>query len=380
MEEFVMKKAFALLLALCMSASLAACGSGGTSSQPASSDPSTAASDASPTESSSSQEAAPAGEDVSGTLVIYTTTYDIEYQLIIEDGFHAKYPNITIETVQAGAGELKTRIQSEAGNPQADVMFGGLSYADRDLGIWEEYVSANDSTMPASMRNTTGYLTWTTIQLENFLVSYAAAADAGIDPESITGFESLLDPALNGKIIWCDPSSSSSAWNMLATILVTMGGYESDDAWDYVDKLLANGVVVGTSSSTCYKAVYDGEYVVGLTYEAPCVSYYEGGEDDKVKIVFMEEGTSAFPFASAMVKGAPNQELAKLFIDYMASEEAQTLWASSTARQANTDLPTTNEFLTPITEMKLVESDHQYLSDHRDEILVKFQEIYIKYN
>ena len=59
---------------------------------------------------------------------------------------------------------------------------------------------------------------------------------------------------------------------MLATILVVMGGYESEEAWDYIDKLLANGVVVGNSSSAVYRSVYEGEYVVGLTYEAPSVS------------------------------------------------------------------------------------------------------------
>lgn len=319
-------------------------------------------------------------KSVKGKLVIYTTTYDIEYQLIIEQGFLGKYPNVQIETVQAGAGELKTRIQAEAKNPQADVMFGGLSYADRNLGVWENYVSKADPTLPASMKNTTGYLTWTTIQLENLLISYKAAERAGIDPNSITGFKSLLDPRLKGKIIWADPSASSSAWNMLATMLVTMGGYESQEAWDYVDQLLANGVVVGNSSSGPYKSVYAGEYVVGLTYEAPAVSYYEGGESDIVKIVFMEEGTSAFPFASAMVKNARNAEIAKLFIDYVASNEAQALWASSTARHANTTILTTNKYLTPVSEMTIIDSDHQYLSDHKADILAKFQAIFAKYN
>jgi len=312
-------------------------------------------------------------------LVIYTTTYDLEYKLIIEQGFHKKYPNVKIESVQAGAGELKTRIKSEAENPQGDVMFGGLTYSDANAGIWEKYVSKNDSTMPESMRNTTGYLTWTTIQLENLFVNVKAAKDAGIDPNSINSFDALLNPALKGKIIWADPSSSSSAWNMLATILAAKGGYESDEAWKYVDKLLANGVVVGSSSSACYKSVYDGEYVVGLTYEAPCVSYIEGGEGDKVKLVYMEEGTSAFPFASAIIKGAKNMDLAKLFMDYVSSEEAQKLWASSTARQANTNLPTTNEFLTDMSKIKLVESDHKYLSENKEKILAKFQELYVKY-
>ncbi|HOA33183.1 MAG: extracellular solute-binding protein [Clostridiales bacterium] len=359
-----MKKFVALLLVFCTVLALFGC-------KPADKDT---------TDKGTSAPASGPDESVKGKLVIYTTTYDIEYKLIIEEGFQKKYPNVQIETVQAGAGELKTRIKSEIENPQGDVMFGGLAYSDADLGIWEKYVSKYDSTMPESMRNTTGYLSWTTIQLENLLVNIDAAKKAGIDPDSITGFESLLNPALKGKIIWADPASSSSAWNMLATMLVAMGGYESEKAWDYVDKLLANGVVVGNSSSNCYKSVYEGEYVVGLTYEAPCVSYIEGGEGDKVKIVYMEEGTSAFPFASAIIKGAKNMEIAKLFIDYLVSEEAQKLWASSTARQANTKLPTTNQYLTDISKIKLVESDHQYLKDNRDKILEKFQQIYVKYN
>ena len=317
---------------------------------------------------------------VRGKLVIYTTTYDLEFQLIIEEGFLGKYPNVQIETVQAGAGELKARIQAEANNPQADVMFGGLTYGDHELGLWEYYVSPHDANLPPSMRNTTGYLSWTTLQLENFLISYKAAERAGIDPDSITGFKSLLDPRLKGKIIWADPAASSSAWNMLATILVVMGGYESEEAWDYIDKLLANGVVVGNSSSAVYRSVYEGEYVVGLTYEAPSVSYIEGGEGDKVKIVYPEEGTSSFPFASAIIKNAPNMELAKLFIDYVVSDEAQALWASSTARQANITLPTTNKFLTPVSEIRIVDSDLEYLSTHRNEILEKFQSIFVKYN
>ncbi len=371
-----MKRLVASILALVMALGLTACSQEGQGSTtpPASTGSTTT------TSSTGDSDSKGTDESVTGTLVVYTTTYDIEYKLIIEQGFLGKYPNVKIESVQAGAGELKTRIQSEAANPQGDVMFGGLSYADAGSGLWEQYVSSVDATLPESMRNTTGYLTWTTIQLENLLVSYDAAKNAGIDPDSITGFESLLDPALKGKIIWADPSASSSAWNMLATMLVSMGGYDSPEAWDYVDKLLANGVVVGSSSSTCYKSVYEGEYVVGLTYEAPCVSYYEGGEDDIVKIVYMEEGTSSFPFASGIIKGARNMELAKLFMDYVASDEAQTLWASSTARQANTTLPTTNEFLTDISDIKLVQSDHEYLSKNKEAILTKFQELYVKYN
>ena len=44
----------------------------------------------------------------------------------------------------------------------------------------------------------------------------------------------------------------------------------SPEAWDYVDKFIANlGGKMCNSSSQVYKGVAGGEYVVGLTWEDP---------------------------------------------------------------------------------------------------------------
>ncbi|MGI6433629.1 MAG: hypothetical protein ACOXZ4_07370 [Sphaerochaetaceae bacterium] len=85
-----------------------------------------------------------AGDGPSGTLVIYTTVGDAEYHYFM-DGFIEKYPNIDLAVVNGGAGELKTRISSEAGNPQGDVMFGGLVYSDavNFEHLWDGYISPN---------------------------------------------------------------------------------------------------------------------------------------------------------------------------------------------------------------------------------------------
>jgi len=380
-----MKKATSILLVLVLMLALAACGNnnGGASNTTNAGTGNQTQQSNGGSESGTGTE--PANEEngvdesVSGNLVLYTTAYDMEYHLIV-DNFLKKYPNIQIEYVQAGAGELKTRIQSELSNPIADVMFSGLVYSDWDLGLWEEYVAPNNDQLPDLMKNTTGYLTFHSLQLENLIVNIAAAEKAGINPDEITGFQSLLDPRLKGKIIWADPSGSSSAWNMLATMLNVMGGFESEEAWNYVDQLLANGVVIGNSSSAVYKSTYEGEYVVGLTYEAPSVAYIEGGDGDKIRLVYMEEGNSAFPFASAIVKGAKNMDNAKRFIDFLASDEAQTLFASSTARHANSNIPTTNPFMVDINELNVAPIDHEYLRAHQDEILEKFQSLYVKYN
>ena len=66
---------------------------------------------------------------------------------------------------------------------------------------------------------------------------------------------------------------------------------------------------------------------IGLTYEAPCVTYIKEGKGDIVEVVYPVEGTTNSPFASAIIKDAKNMANAKLFIDFLASDEAQKLWA-----------------------------------------------------
>ncbi len=315
----------------------------------------------------------------SGKLIIYTTTYDTEYYMIT-DAFTEKYPDITIEAVTAGAGELKTRIKAEAANPQADVMLGGLLYSDyvNMPDSWEPYASVNDSNMPEGFKNDTGCLTYQTIQLVNLLVNKKLASELGVE---IKSYDDLLNPKLKGKIISANPAASSSAWNQLSTILAVKGGYESAAAWDYLDKLVQNlGGVMSSSSSACYKNVLNGEYVVGLTYEAPCVTYIEEGKGDVVEIVFPTEGVTAIPFASAIIRNAKNMDNAKLFMDFLTSDQAQALWAGSTARQANIDLPTTNPTLTPMNEVKVMPRDGKYLAEKQSEILDKWTKLWAKYN
>ena len=132
----------------------------------------------------------------------------------------------------------------------------------------------------------------------------ALEAELGI---KVTGWESLLDPALKGKIVTANPTSSSSAWNNLQCILTDFGGWDSEEAWDYIAKLMQNGLVVVSSSSIPSRSTFSGEYVVGLTYEPSVVKMLDGGQTG-AHMVFPEEGTTSVGFASAIIKGAKNLE------------------------------------------------------------------------
>src|SRR5699024_10583097 len=113
------------------------------------------------------------------------------------------------------------------------------------------------------------------------------------------GYEDLLDPALSGRILMADPTSSSSAWNNLSNIMAVYG-YDTDETWDYLRNLLENDLIIASSSSAPFASVADGEYAVGMTYEDGIAPLIESGADN-IRLVYPEEGTSASAFSTAVI-------------------------------------------------------------------------------
>ncbi|QTQ16464.1 extracellular solute-binding protein [Treponema parvum] len=320
-------------------------------------------------------------EGPSGKLVLYSPANDEEYYMIT-DAFQLKYPQIQIETVQGGSGELKTRLASEKQNPKADVMFGGLSYADAVTyqDLWDKYVSPNDASLPQSFRNITGYVTLKSINLQVLLVNRNLEKETGI---TIEGLEDLLNPALKGKIAMPDPGSSATAYRWLTCILYVMGkgNPESKEAWNYIESLIQNlAGKLSSSMSVAHKSVYRGEYVVGFTSESNATAYLADGFADAVKVVYPKEGTSAPSYGAAVIRNCRNPENAKLFIDFLISDEGQKIYANSSFRPANTKYVNTSKWLPDINKIKIVDENYEYISKNQESILNKFNEIWAKYN
>src|SRR5690625_2976324 len=250
-------------------------------------------------------------------LVVYSpNSEDIVSTLI---PMFEKETGIKVELISAGTGELIKRIQSETENPYADIMFGGskaqaLGYPE----LFEEYVSVNNDDMEVVHQNVDGFLTPYIADGSVLLINTDLIGDIKIE-----GYEDLLNPELKGKIAAADPAASSSAFAQLTNMLLAMGGdYTSEEGWDYVAKLIENlDGKVASGSSAVHKGVADGEYVVGLTYEDPSAAYVRDGAP--VEIVYPKEGTVFLDAGVEIIKGAPNLENAKKFVDFIISKEAQ---------------------------------------------------------
>ncbi len=306
-------------------------------------------------------------------LVLYSSMTENDLT-VLTDLLGEAIPGIEVEIVNGSGGELTTRIASEAGNPQGDMMWGALDTADGDKhsALFEHWLSDHEDQVQPAYRSPNGFYNVDHLSTVALAVNKTLAAELGIE---IKGYEDLLNPALKGKLIMADPTSSSSAWNNISNIMAVYG-YDSDESWAYIRGLLENGLVIAGSSSAAFKSVEDGEYVAGLTYEDGIASLIKSGAQN-LELVYPEEGTSASAFGTAVIQGAPNAPLAKKVINYIMSPEGQVAFGEAVGTvRMTTSSPVNSEFLPSSDSIKWVERDVAWLTENREAVVEKWTELY----
>lgn len=350
-----MKKILAVLLVVLMALSLSACGK--------------------------KDVADDGGDDTvgGGSLVIYSPNTDA--LVAVCDTFGEKY-GIDVQVVSAGTGECLERISAEKDNPQGDIMFGGMNYANSYnpdyVPLFEQYVAKGDENLPEAYQNFNGITTHYCLDgSAALLVNTDEYAKLGLDIDEFKGYADLLRPELKGKIAMGDPANSSSAWAELTNMLLVMGDEPYDEAaWEWVKSFIGNlnGIML-SSSSAIYKGVVAGEYVVGVSYEDPCVSLLVDGATN-VKLVYPEEGAVWLPAGTAIIKNAPNMENAKLFIDWIISDEGQAEIAKTTARPVNPNIANTAKEMTPFADINVEYEDMELCGTNKNAWRTRWTELF----
>lgn len=323
------------------------------------------------------------GDDVAevggGNLIIYSPNSDALVDAV--DVFAEKY-GINVEVVSAGTGECLERIVAEKDNPQGDVIYGGMNYANSfnaDYApLFLEYTAVGDDKLPEAYQNYNGITTHYCLDgSAALLVNIEEYEKLGLNIDDFDSYEDLLQPELKGKIAMGDPANSSSAWAELTNMLLVKGeAAYSESSWDWVAKFIENldGVML-SSSSAIYKGVVAGEYVVGVSYEDPCVSLLVAGATN-VKLVYPSEGAVWLPAGAAVIKGCPNEANAKLFMDWLISDEGQAEIAKSTARPVNPAVSNTAKEMLPFSAINVVYEDMELCGTSKKEWQTKWTEMF----
>lgn len=315
------------------------------------------------------QETKPEEPKVTDKLVIYSPNSEGLITATIPL-FEEKY-NVKVELIQAGTGELVKRLQSEKDDPYADILFGGAhSQYISNANLFENYTSANEGDVLDAYKNETGFTTSYVLDGSCLIVNTDLIGDI-----EINGYADLLNPELKGKIATADPASSSSAFAQLTNILLAMGGYEEEAAWNYVKELFTNvDGKIASGSSAVYKAVADGEMVVGLSYEDPSASLVRDGAP--VKIIYPSEGSVYLPATTGIIKNAKNMENAKKFVDFILTQEVQDIYGTTLTNRPVLKEVKTADFMTPMEDIVRIEEDRDYVNSNKDALVEKFKDIF----
>ncbi len=248
-----------------------------------------------------------------------------------------KATGIAVKRVDADDAAVLARLQSEGSASPADVILlvdaARLWRAEVD-GLFQPVRSkVLETRIPATLRGKDsgegsqwfGFSTRARVFVYN---------KAGVKKEDVATYASLADPVNKGKV--CTRSGSHPYNLSLFGAQLEQMGEAKTEAW--LRGVVANMARPPKGGDTDQiKAVASGECQIALTntYYLARLMRSDKPEDravmEKIAIVFPDQagaGTHVNIAGGAVAKNAPNRQAAVLFLEYLASDEAQAYFAN----------------------------------------------------
>jgi iron(III) transport system substrate-binding protein len=296
----------------------------------------------------------------SNTVTIYTMSGP-EITTPILDAFRAAHPNVSINLVKMGTGEIVARLEAEKGNPAADILWGGDNIAvyEANPQLFAPYESVEDKNM--SVIDPAHRWHAFTIFCQAIVVNTKVVKQADY-PKNV---KDLLDPRWKkaGGVALADPTKSGTGYTIVSGLANAFG-------WSFIEKLVQNSVVC-PGSDAMFKAVKDGELPIGFINEDLGATWKAQGQP--IEVIYAKDAVTVQLDACGLVKGGPDPEFAKMVLDFLCSKEAHTIAVRTiNRRSARVDVvPPAN--LPGFNDLKLFTA-----AEPRQVVNAKFSKIYNK--
>ncbi len=227
------------------------------------------------------------------------------------------------EVVQLGSGDVARRARAEANAPAADVIWSiSGSQLTALADILEPYSPPEfDQIDPQFVANDA----WTPYTAVVYVL--AVNTDLLSLEDAPKSWADLADPKWQGQIASARADGSGSAMQQLQAVLTLFG----DKGWEEYAEIAKNFVFTD-SSGAVPRFVADGETSMGLTLEDNALEYVQGGAP--IGVILLSDGTVATPDGIGLVKGGPNPDGGKAFIDWALSKSTQELLANDIGRRS----------------------------------------------
>ncbi len=303
-------------------------------------------------------------------LHLYTALDPNEAKIYVEA--FTKGTNIKVEWVRLSAGEVLTRLKAEAKNPHVSVWFGGSSdefTAGRKEGLLTPYPS------PVGAPFLKGTLK---DPQDNWSGFYFGAIGFGNNTNWFaknklpfpTSWQDLLRPEFKANISIAYPYTSGTSYTTLATLVQLMG---EDKAFDYWKKLEPNIHHYNTSGSACITQAGLGEIAIGIAFSHDILAKGTS-KGYPIKATFPSEGTGYEIGVVGLIKGAPEPELGKKFIDWVLSKRAQDLLQAWFRIPLNPQAEVAAG-ATKASDVKLINYDAEWSGNNNKRLIEKWRQI-----
>jgi 2-aminoethylphosphonate transport system substrate-binding protein len=225
---------------------------------------------------------------------------------------------VNVNLVEAGSGEVVSRVEKEQSNPQADLLItlppfiqkaeqsGLLQPSGVDAsGIPDDQVGPDAAYLP----------------IVNNALSFIA--NPGANPQPAT-WGDLLRPEYKGKLQYSTPGQAGDGTAVLILLQHLLG---KPGALDYLTKLQANNVGPSSSTGKLQPKVSNGELLVANgDVQMNLGSIKDDGSKFNIFIPASADGkkvTVSLPYVAGVTKGAPHADSAKKLLAFLVSEDVQ---------------------------------------------------------
>ncbi|WP_445486837.1 ABC transporter substrate-binding protein [Niallia sp. 03133] len=302
---------------------------------------------------------------ISGTLQFYTSQPDTDVTELVK-GFNSKYPDVKVQVFRSGTEEVvgKVLAEKQAGSVQADVLLVADNVTFENLKEQEllmPYESKELAEIPADFVDQDHMYTGTKI------MSTVLAVNTNKVKELPSSWNVLIDSAGKGQGIMPSPLySGAAAYNV---------GVISRDAgfgWDYFKKLHENKLTVVQGNGAVLKAIASGEKQYGMVVDYLAARAKQEGSP--VDLAYPKEGVPVITEPIGIMKDAKNKAAAEAFVDYVLSEDGQSLakGLGYTPIRKGMDAP---KGLKTMDEMKILSAPTNELLKTRDADKQQFKQL-----
>jgi iron(III) transport system substrate-binding protein len=236
--------------------------------------------------------------------------------------YKQRYPDANVQFLDMGSREILQRVTVERNRPQADLWWGASHttfQAAADDNLLAQFRPSWADKIPPTSRdqNDRWYGTYETPQVIAYNSEAVSAADAPHD------WDDMLDPKWRDKVLIRDPNPSDTMRAIFGAMIWRFykDSGSPERGYDWLRKLDANVHEYTADGTLLMQKLARREGLVTM-WDMPDVLLFKEQKNLPVGYNVPASGTPVLIDGIAIIRGAPNEEEAKRFYEFVTTPES----------------------------------------------------------